>query len=557
MKFSILGSMLLLIITSSALAEKKSPENYWADTGMNLQYIENRQLFSQANCYEKLENFRGCVKALNILAAFNPDRLQVIAAIAAVKSNVNAQIIDSKPPQALAIVKMNSFEDKNKLSLKQKIDLEIDVNKTLNEGLAWAFYTSQSQSNLVDFTALYKNLLNRTVVFGDQNANIAGNMVSAFISEAVDPHAILQPVQEAMDDQNDASEKLIGIGVTLQTVGGSTIIAGVVEGGPAAKGGASPGDDINKVDGVNVHGMAVDEVVKKIKGEVNTRVVLTVIRDGKSVELKMIRQPVTLENVTANMISDRGNKIGYVRLRSFIDKNACDVISARISDLEKQGATGLILDLRGNPGGLLPQAVCIGSLFVGKEVIVMRKDPSDPNAVFQKDIGDRDAITSLPMITLINGGSASASEIVSGALQDYQRSLLLGERSFGKGSVQAGGTWKENPKVMIWMTVERFYQPSGRTNQIVGIDADITVPFKPDATEEERFSLREKDLYYGALTSLGEPWKQPRPGEVQMIQDCMDSTGQAKQLLRKVSKQWSLMDYQVLAAEDALACGAR
>jgi carboxyl-terminal processing protease len=213
--------------------------------------------------------------------------------------------------------------------------------------------------------------------------------------------------------------------------------------------------------------------------------------------------------------------------------------------------SGLVLDLRGNLGGLIDQAVCIGGLFLGREVVVKVKDLDRDS--FEELSSSKPAATDLPLVVLIDAGSASASEIVSGAIQDHQRGWLLGERSFGKGTVQANmNFW--NDKIVFYRTVQRFYQPTGRTNQQVGISPDFEVPATPSATEEDRFRLREADIFPHGLGAVGPMWAQPRPEEARKVNGCVAGEKLADKVFAEAKARGHAVDYQLLRAEETLRC---
>jgi carboxyl-terminal processing protease len=235
-----------------------------------------------------------------------------------------------------------------------------------------------------------------------------------------------------------------------------------------------------------------------------------------------------------------------------MDRNACEVIGQKIEKLTADGAKGLVFDLRGNGGGLLDEAICIGGLFAGQKVIVKVKD-LEANS-FEDKPSFHDSITSLPLVILIDAGSASASEVVSGAMQDHRRAWILGERSFGKGTVQAPQPFLSRD-IVLFRTIQRFYQPLGRTNQLVGIFPDFEVPATPDATADERFRLREADIYPHALKAESGDWKQPRPDEVSAVGACVAKDSLAKKAYAAAKAKKAAVDYQLLSAEEVLKCG--
>jgi carboxyl-terminal processing protease len=280
---------------------------------------------------------------------------------------------------------------------------------------------------------------------------------------------------------------------------------------------------------------------------------LKVLRDGKEISLDIVRDTIKQDNLEAKVVSDLGRKIGVIKLRSFMDKNACGKMGQKLLSLESTDKVeGIVLDLRGNGGGLLDQAVCMGGLFFGKKVVVKVRDLQ--GGTFKDMFGSLPAATALPVVALIDAGSASASEVLSGALQDQQRAWVVGERSFGKGSVQAPSIFAGNEKIVLYKTVQRFYQPLGRTNQIVGIEPNFVRPIKPNATEEERFALRERDYFPNALDAESQAWVETRKEKVAKVESCVASGKLAEKKYAELTAARSNADYQLLAAQEVLNC---
>lgn len=218
---------------------------------------------------------------------------------------------------------------------------------------------------------------------------------------------------------------------------------------------------------------------------------------------------------------------------------------------------GIIFDVRSNGGGLVDQATCIGGLFVGKKTILQSKDIRNGQlgAEFTQYVSEEEQITQLPMTILINGGSASASEILAGALQDYQRAWVVGTTSFGKGTMQGGGQLIHDPTLVLFQTIARFYQPSGRTNQMVGIQPDFQVYARPDMTDEEKIENREIDLTPTALPAIGPEWVQTRQPEIDAIQSrCASDRLKALDVYNAKMKDIGAADYQLLSAQEILNC---
>src|SRR5689334_13468805 len=286
---------------------------------------------------------------------------------------------------------------------------------------------------------------------------------------------------------------------------------------PAANAGLKPGDLITHLDGSAVQGLTLPEAVEKMRGPVNSEITLTVRREGREpFDVKLTRAIIKIRSVRSHL---EGKDIGYIRITSFneqTDVNLNNAMKKLKQDAGKKLA-GVVLDLRNNPGGLLDQAVSVSDDFLDKgEIVSTRGRRSDDAQRFNAKPGD--ILNGLPMVVIVNGGSASASEIVAGALQDHRRAILLGTKTFGKGSVQTiiplGG------QGAIRLTTARYYTPSGRSIQAQGIEPDIVVePARIEKVDQPR-GRREADLR-GALrndqTRQNQPGAQP-PAQQQQQQ---------------------------------------
>ncbi len=278
-----------------------------------------------------------------------------------------------------------------------------------------------------------------------------------------------------------------GLGITVGMKDGALTVIAPIEGTPADKAGLKAGDIILKIDDKSTLNMTIDEAVSLMRGKVGTPIDLTIVRKGESKPLKVhiVRGIIKIDSVYSKKV---GDDILYIRITSFDKKVVKDVKKA----IKKAGwAKGIIIDLRNNPGGLLDQAVGTVDLFVDHGVIVSQKGRYKKDDKVYKATSST-TITELPIVVLVNGGSASASEIVSGALQDHRRAVLVGEKTFGKGSVQV--ILPINDEEAIKLTIARYYLPSGRTIQAVGVTPDITVLPGEVKTHKNEFMLKEADL---------------------------------------------------------------
>lgn len=278
-----------------------------------------------------------------------------------------------------------------------------------------------------------------------------------------------------------------GLGITVGMRDNALTVISPIEGTPADKAGMKAGDIILKINDQSTLNMTIDDAVSIMRGTPKTPIDLTVVRKGVADPIKfhIIREIITVESVYTRTI---GGNILYIRITSF-DKKVADDVKKSIKNHKE--AKGIILDLRNNPGGLLDQAVELTDLFVNEGVIVSQKGRNKADDVVYKATKGA-TITDLPLVVLVNEGSASASEIVSGALQDLKRGVIVGEKTFGKGSVQVVMPVTETEAIKL--TVARYYLPSGRTIQAVGVTPDIEVASGEIKTHDKSFNIKEADL---------------------------------------------------------------
>lgn len=315
---------------------------------------------------------------------------------------------------------------------------------------------------------------------------------------SLDPHSSFMP-PEAFDElQDDTKGEFGGIGIVITMKNGILTVISPIEGTPAYKAGIQAGDVIVSIDGVTTRDIELWESVKRMRGPKGEKVVITILREGVAelIDYTLVRDTIPMESVRSEVLEPG---YGYVWVTNFRNNTLSDLDNA-LEKMEKENGPlkGLIMDLRNNPGGLLNQAVDVSDRFLSQGTIVSIKGrQEDHTEVFEAKPSDRDR--QFPLVVLINGGSASASEIVAGALQDQKRALILGTTSFGKGSVQTVKPLKDG--FGIKYTIARYYTPNGRSIQAEGIKPDIEVEYsviekKKEKKNETAFDrmLREKDL---------------------------------------------------------------
>ncbi len=338
------------------------------------------------------------------------------------------------------------------------------------------------------------SIVKKNYVEDVETKNLVNGAINGMLS-SLDPHSAYLTPDLYKDLQSDTQGRFGGLGIEISVKGGMLTVVSPIEDTPAFKAGIKPGDQIFKIEDEFTKDMSLVDAVKKMRGLKGTKINLTIRREGAAdlIDVSLVRDIIRVQSVKSRSLEPG---YGYVRLAQFQERSDRDVQRA-LEKLaaEKSGIKGLVLDLRNNPGGLLNQAVRVSDLFLDSGMIVYTDGRIESQK--QKFFAQKDGTwMDFPLVVLVNGGSASASEIVAGALQDHKRAVVLGTKSFGKGSVQTILPLDDNSALRL--TTARYFTPKGRSIQATGIVPDIVIENvvlqdgKPD--DRKRPSLREENL---------------------------------------------------------------
>jgi carboxyl-terminal processing protease len=291
---------------------------------------------------------------------------------------------------------------------------------------------------------------------------------------SLDPHSSYMNAKNFQDMQVQTQGKFGGLGIEVTMENGVVKVVAPIDDTPAARAGIMANDLIVKLDGADVQGMTLNDAVDKMRGKINTSITLSIVRDGKDpFDVKLMRDEIKVRSVKSS-VEGRDKDIGYIRISSFTEQTQ-EGLETAIASIKKDVGSklkGYIIDLRNDPGGLLDQAISVADTFLDRgEVVSTRGRHADETQRFNAQRGDLS--DGKPVVVLINGGSASASEIVAGALQDHKRATIIGTRSFGKGSVQT--IIPLGSQGALRLTTARYYTPAGRSIQARGIDPDTVI----------------------------------------------------------------------------------
>jgi len=323
----------------------------------------------------------------------------------------------------------------------------------------------------------------------------------------LDPHSQYLDKKTWKEFRESTGGKFVGIGIEMGMEDGLVKVVSPIEGSPAFRAGLKPGDFITRIDETPVKGMTVDQAVKRMRGDPNTKVILTVFRksESRSFPVTIIREEIRMQSVRARMVEPG---YGWLRVSQFQDRTVDDFVR-KVEELYKEDPKlkGLVLDLRNDPGGLLDGAVALSAAFLPADVVVVSTNGQLPESrstlraspEYYARRGGADplrrlpaALKSVPLVVLVNEGSASASEIVAGALQDHKRATIMGAQTFGKGSVQTIRPLPADTALKI--TTARYYTPSGRSIQAKGIEPDVWLDETAEGNVFAALRMREADL---------------------------------------------------------------
>ncbi|WP_353350206.1 S41 family peptidase [Oceaniserpentilla sp. 4NH20-0058] len=340
------------------------------------------------------------------------------------------------------------------------------------------------------FAEIYERIRTSYVETVDDSTLIE-NAIHGMLN-GLDPHSSYLGEEDFEDLRTNTSGKFGGLGIEVSMEDGFIKVVSPIDDTPAQKAGIKAGDLILKLDETPVKGLSLNQAVEKMRGEPGSPIVLTILRDGgnQPLEITIERAEIKITSVKQKLLDEQ---YGYIRVTQFQENTGADVNYALqiLTEKSDQPLSGIILDLRNNPGGVLDAAVAMSDVFIDNGLIVYTQGRLK-NADIRYEATIETAAPDIPLIVLINGGSASASEIVAGALQDHGRAIIMGTQSFGKGSVQT--VLPLNGDHALKLTTARYYTPSGRSIQAQGITPDIEVHQGKFSAENESRYYKEADL---------------------------------------------------------------
>jgi carboxyl-terminal processing protease len=511
-------------------------QDYWPATGLGFDQLKSVAL---ARCDDSLNELIGCYRAVGGALGADSELTVTVSGVQEGEALVKAF-------GSLKIVRRSA--DDSMSSVYRFWQASIAQRNRDVETLRALFRDARAPR--IDFGAVADFI--RTMTPQEKQPALAARGINEYFAVVFDPHTQLSTRRALADSMNGTNQSYVGIGISVHRLGTRYLITAVDANGPAFAQGIQANDFLTRVDGQPTAGLSLDQLVAAVRGKEHTTVAVTLMRDGQRLERIVPRRALTREVVESRLIESDRRAYGHVRIRDFMDERACDKTAASLLRLRGQGAQGWILDLRGNTGGLISIAVCVAGLFVGSgERVAYRIDSETRHRRDYTSVSDR--VTSSALVVLVDGLSASGAELLAGALQDDRRGWIVGERTFGKGSTQSVRAFRipGTTGLIRNETTGLFFLASGRTTQLQGITPDFVVPAGPGASEEQRFTPRERDAYVAPIAYDQAQWMQPRPEELRKVVACVERSGHAQ---ARFSAPGTRADYQTLYALDVLDC---
>lgn len=435
-------------INGDAQSKVKTVEDYWAETGLTL--ADLHEYVANDKCHGSEQKFLACINAVGAMA-----------------EKLGLGLTEKG-------LLLGNVEAKGRTTEKQFLSR-----------YSWLFLGGQDTE--IDFDKVLEQISAEQKTKLSNEANLAAIGLNSFISVNEDPHTYLVPANYYQNVISKSDQKTVALGMVLGPKATAIYVLKVYDGSAAADLGLQVGDQLLSVNGHSLINKSWTAANELLRGEEGQKISLEVRRGNANIVVSTTRQTREIPTVTSRVLA--GSKpVGLISVNKF-STGVCRRVASALQNINQQDVRALLLDLRDNSGGQVEEASCLVGLFVGpKDKVFSLRYFDDSN----EDIyGTEEAkLTDLPMAVLVNSGSASASEIVAGALRDFKRAILVGERTFGKGTFQEGKTWNRNPKIAKFFTKGFYELPSGVSTQLAGLEPDVKV------SSSYRDSLREEDLYW-------------------------------------------------------------
>lgn len=526
------------------IAKNPSSINYWEE--LKLPIVFETDIITQEKCSQNEMNFYGCLMVIKELANLdNPGKYDIYSTTQAQNSGKNIFLTEG----FLSLVEVEKKETK---TIKEGIE-EIQTYKKNFLTMFKEVYTEYRKTPSNDLENIFNKLkLQRSKPLSKKDL---GTLNNTFLRIAVDPHSYYKPKKEIEEEMKKGFDSFIGIGAEISKDPKGIKIIRVFPSSGASRVGVKTDDIIISINSVPAENLNIENASKLLRGAENTTVKVVLLRNNQKIQKTITRKKVTQKVIDAKFINFESKNITYIKLANFMYTETCNEILNIIYQSELRNTNGYVLDLRNNGGGQVRIASCILSFFIGENKTVSSFEDIKLKKIYPEETFFQQ-ITTKPLVVLINDMSASASEILAGAVQDYQRGLIIGTTSYGKGSFQnCDETYKNVPDLKLCATGGLFFLPSGRTNQTVGIKPDVTVYLKKEPSESELYPLNEANMNLFPLKPRVQPGKVPSSWQrISVPSACINDTKLDTLFAKAKESNFYFRDYQLLKAAKGVLC---
>ncbi len=466
-----------MMVPSDSSSSKKI-EKYWTESGISKK--ELFELISNSNCRSSEKYFLACVNSIVDNLATEHKYL----------SPETGEIENATSRFA------RGEETSEKQRLSEYVSLYLQQNKK------------------IDFEKIWTKLLSAQSAEG--KAYLIANGINAFLSVYKDPHTYILPENYYDEVSSQLERANTFVGVSFEKNKAKTIVRKIFKNSDAEVAGLAPFDEVISINDENLDNLNLVEISQRLRDADVRKFEFQVIRHGERKKIEIVRSYKNLSHVQFEVINGMKN-FAILTLTKF-SRGVCEEIANKIKENADQNIVGMVLDLRDNPGGQLDEAACIAGLFLGMNKKTYSVQFFDPLKSSEVVLSTGSLLYTGPLVVAINSASASASELLSGALKDYRRAILVGEKSFGKGTFQESEVWSKNEKVSLFKTQGYYLLPSRRSTQLVGVIPDIEI-------DEQHLKMREENIYFNPLPNLNEdigPDLIVRKNYEDSLQKCLD-----------------------------------
>lgn len=438
-------------------SSSKKIEKYWNESGISKK--ELFELISNSNCRSSEKYFLACVNS--------------------VVENLSNEHKHLSPTTGQVETAVHLFARGEETTEKQRLSEYVPL------------YLQQNKK--IDFENIWSQLLEETPA--DSKAYVIANGINAFLSVYKDPHTYILPENYYEEVSSQLERANTFVGVSFEKNKAKTIVRKIFKNSDAEIAGLQPFDEVISINDENLEALNLVEISHRLRSPEIQKFDFQIVRQGERKKIEVIRSYKNLSHVQFEVVSGMKN-FAILTLTKF-SRGVCEEIANKIKASADQNIVGMVLDLRDNPGGQLDEAACIAGLFLGMNKKTYSVEFFDPLKSNEIVLSTGSLLYTGPLVVAINSASASASELLSGALKDYRRAILIGEKSFGKGTFQESEIWSKNQKVSLFKTQGYYLLPSRRSTQLVGVTPDIEI-------DEQHLKMREENIYFNPLPNLNE-----------------------------------------------------